>query len=288
MPIYTGTADSNGDFNISLGSNSYTSGEKIIVTATKDEATKTIELHAPSEPIAPVAEGCFTITGQMWPTIVDTKLKITSQFNTTLYSYNFPNPDANALWRRIKTVEIDFGITTIQAVFTNWTSLQNILLPESLLGISQSFTFLGCKLQKLVIPASVTYIEDVQLHNGNGDSVVFNNVEDLEYYSPVVINSNKFKFVSSTWNSLAKITFGSNVSTIQSKAFNRCPNLRLIKCLGASPPGIAADSFSYGNTDTTNPVGLHTDCVVEVPASALSAYQTAPNWSAFASQMVGV
>ena len=48
MPIYTGIADANGDFNISFGQN-HRSGEKVTITAEKDAAIKSIELYAPSD-----------------------------------------------------------------------------------------------------------------------------------------------------------------------------------------------------------------------------------------------
>lgn len=49
MAIYTGVADVNGDFTVPFSS-SYTSGQRVIITAEKDLATKTIEISAPSEP----------------------------------------------------------------------------------------------------------------------------------------------------------------------------------------------------------------------------------------------
>lgn len=287
MTIYTGVADVNGDFTVPFSS-AYTSGEKITVTAEKDRALKTIELHAPSEPVAPVADGCLTITGKMYPNIENTKLSITKDFNTTLYAYNFPNPDADALWRRIETVELGEGIESIKAVFINWTSLKNIKLPESLTTISDSFTFLNCKLDKLTIPKNLVNITDIQLHNGNGELTTFNNVQVLEYLSSRIITANLFKFVDSTWNSLREITFGPDVASIQGGSFNRCPNLRLIKCLRSTPPAIASNTFTYGTNGNTNPIGLHPDCVIEVPAASLAAYQTAANWSAYASRMIGV
>lgn len=287
MPTFTAVADSNGDFIVPFSA-AYTSGQKVTVTAEKDAAIKTIELFAPSEPVAPIAEGALVLEGVMYPTISNTKLLITKDFNTVLNTVNFPNPDANALWRRIQSVEVGEGITSMQAVFRNWTNLKNIILPESLLSITESFTFLGCNIEKLVIPAATVNIEDIQLQNGNGDAAIFSNVIELEYYSSKTITSNLFKFVDSTWLSLQRLTLGLNVATLQANAFNRCPNLRLIKCLRTTPPIISSNTFSYGANGTTNPVGLHPDCVIEVPAASLSAYQTATGWSAFASQMVGV
>jgi len=50
MATYTGVANANGDFVVPFSSN-YTGGQKITVTAEKDGATKSIEIHAPSDVI---------------------------------------------------------------------------------------------------------------------------------------------------------------------------------------------------------------------------------------------
>lgn len=69
------------------------------------------------------------------------------------------------------------------------------------------------------------------------------------------------------------------VTTIGSGAFQNCVSLKLLKFLPTTPPSVEnANAFS----------GIATDCVVEVPAASLAAYQAATNYSGIAAQMVGV
>lgn len=78
--------------------------------------------------------------------------------------------------------------------------------------------------------------------------------------------------------SLASVTIPSTVTTINANAFNNNYGLSEIHSEPTSPPTLASTN-TFGN--------LPTDCKIYVPAASLSAYQTATNWSTYASKMVG-
>lgn len=81
-----------------------------------------------------------------------------------------------------------------------------------------------------------------------------------------------------TWNSSKSLTLGSGVTSIGSYAFSSWASLVDMVVLPLSPPIIQNNTFQ----------GINSSCVIKVPSSSLSSYQTAPNWSAHASKMVGV
>lgn len=81
-----------------------------------------------------------------------------------------------------------------------------------------------------------------------------------------------------TASACKKVTLGTSLSTIGVIAFNGLIACDEIICLRTAPPVIQSNTFN----------ALKTTCVIKVPSASLAAYQTAPNWSAHASKMVGV
>lgn len=72
---------------------------------------------------------------------------------------------------------------------------------------------------------------------------------------------------------------GSTVASIAAQAFQSCVASRRMVFLPTTPPTVAnANAFT----------SLPADCIVEVPAASLTAYQEATNYSGIAAQMVGV
>lgn len=74
MTIHTTKADANGNFTINLGS-ALTNGEKIEVTAQKDNQSKSIIIQAPSEPYLPPESGLNSVVESP-----DGKFAITTSF----------------------------------------------------------------------------------------------------------------------------------------------------------------------------------------------------------------
>lgn len=77
---------------------------------------------------------------------------------------------------------------------------------------------------------------------------------------------------------LLSLTIPAGITSIGNSAFYNCIALTELIMLRATPPTILANSFGM----------MPASCVIKVPVASLSAYKTAPNWSAYAAQMVGV
>lgn len=78
---------------------------------------------------------------------------------------------------------------------------------------------------------------------------------------------------------LQELAIPSGVTSIGANMFTSCTALRKIKFTSKTPPAASASTtFS----------GVPSNCVVEVPAASLAAYQAATNYSGIAAQMVGV
>lgn len=78
-------------------------------------------------------------------------------------------------------------------------------------------------------------------------------------------------------DSLTSVTIPTSITTIDDFAFGDCPNLRFIKCLGATPPSASDNSFDDG---------VYQNTTLYVPISALEAYKNAEGWKNF-QQIIG-
>jgi len=122
MTTYTGTADANGDFNISFGGNSYASGQKVTITAEKNGATKSIELFAPA----------------------DTTGGGAIQFSGTLNNFPVILPNVLQYLR--------------SSAFERWDKLAEIIIPNSVLAID-SYCFRYASLcKKITLGTSLSNI----------------------------------------------------------------------------------------------------------------------------------
>lgn len=77
---------------------------------------------------------------------------------------------------------------------------------------------------------------------------------------------------------LGKITIPATVASIGNSAFTYCRSLREVHMLSTTPPTLGTNVFS----------NVSSNLVIYVPSASLEAYQTAENWSNYASKMVGV
>lgn len=155
MPIYTAIADSNGDFTVPFSS-SYTAGQKVIVTAEKDGATKTIELNAPS---GEVGGGFVQYEGDLsnFPANVS-EVKIVGVIGALNLILKIVGPT---------TLTIGEGLTSLPAGCLNgWTSIRYLNLPNTLVEIGNS-ALSGVNPINLIIPNSVEYIRNSAFAGGN-------------------------------------------------------------------------------------------------------------------------
>jgi hypothetical protein len=76
--------------------------------------------------------------------------------------------------------------------------------------------------------------------------------------------------------SLATITIPDGVTSIGNYAFSNCYSVAIYRLKPTTPPTLSsADAFG----------GIPSDCIIYVPKGSLEAYQTATNWSTYASSM---
>lgn len=133
MTTYTGVADENGDFTVPFPSN-YTSGQKIIVTAEKDSAIKTIELSAPSDFTG--RDVLFNLTN--FPSGIGA-VTLTPEISGVLHTSRFDGTQDGSIWRKATALKIEGDVTSIPAnSLRYWTSAISLELPATLTSIEAS------------------------------------------------------------------------------------------------------------------------------------------------------
>ena len=169
----------------------------------------------------------------------------------------------------LQSVSIPSSVTSIgTSAFSSCSSLQSVSIPSSVTSISTSAFSYCSSLQSVSIPSSVTSI---------GSSVFYNcySLQSVSIPSGVtLIGSSAFY----NCYSLVTLSFGTSLATIASKAFQNCYGMAEYHFAATTVPTLSAtDVFS----------NIQSDCVIYVPSSKLTDYQTAENWSTYASYMVG-
>lgn len=92
---------------------------------------------------------------------------------------------------------------------------------------------------------------------------------------PVNIMASAFENEADEPDGATTVLIGSGVTFIGANAFKRQHNLTSITIRATTPPTLDSTSaFQYTN-----------DCPIYVPAESVTAYQTATNWSAYASRI---
>lgn len=118
-----------------------------------------------------------------------------------------------------------------------------------------------------VLPNTITAI---------GDTCFWNCAALTEINIPtsvVSIGNSAFGLCSS----LQSITIPSSVTSLGKTCFQGCSKLKSIRVERSTPPTAGANIF----------LNCPSDLKIYVPSSAVSAYQTATNWSAYATQIYG-
>lgn len=289
MAIYTGVADANGDFTVPFSSN-YTSGEKITVSAEKDGAIKTIELHAPSEV---VGGGAIQFSGSLDNFPQNIGAMIFSSGVKSISDYAFFDAIARGNTFASSATALEFEAVEVigEYTFYGFTSVQKIDFPDSLISIGAN-AFQNCN--------SCTNVKMGGFIKSIGDNafagcseIVSINIPDsvtslgayaFEYCSSAIdiyigtaitsIPSNAFMHCSS----LASITIPANVQSLDSYALGGLSSLSSLSVKRGTPPKITSDTL----------YGLPSTCKIYVPAASLSAYKAAVNWKVHASKMIGI
>ena len=195
----------------------------------------------------------------------------------------------------LTNITIPSGVTSIgNYAFQSCYSLTNITIPSSVTSIG-TYAFQFCySLPSITIPSNVTSIGIYAFHTcrsltsitipssvtsiGNYAFYSCNSFTSITIPSSVTsIGNCAFQYC----DSLASITIPSNVTSIGTQAFYGCNGIAEYHFLPTAPPTLAnKNAFT----------GILADCKIYVPYSAdhsvLEAYQTASNWSTYASYMV--
>ena len=167
----------------------------------------------------------------------------------------------------VKEIYLSSSITSIgYQAFTFCSSLQSITIPDGVTSIDD-YTFSEChSLQSVNIPDSVTSI------NYRAFSYCYA-LQSVNIPDGVTsIGYQAFRDCSS----LQSITIPASVISIDAYAFYNCSSLHTVFLKPTTPPTLA-DSNAFSTSYQKKFV---------VPAGCLEAYQTATNWSTFASLMV--
>ena len=183
------------------------------------------------------------------------------------------------------TIEVVDGVVSISPrAFEGYSNLVSVVIPESVISIGymsfyncanlvsvdipygleeiEYFTFQFCKkLESLTIPESVISIGTASIsHCESLTSIIIPN-------SVTVIGAYAFDYTG-----LESVVLGEGVQTIGNNAFQGCSSLTSITSNAVIPPTIEG-SYAFDGVDKSIPV--------YVPASSVSAYQSASYWSDF-------
>ncbi|QXW27223.1 leucine-rich repeat domain-containing protein [Acinetobacter johnsonii] len=207
MTVYTGTADANGDFIVNFSA-SYTSGQKVIVSAEKDGAAKNIELFAPS---AVTGGGTIQFSGNL--SSFPNNIGEISLFDIVgvIGNYCFFATNASEMWAKATGLHLPEGVTQIGFYsLYGWSLAKVLTLPKTLITIgNQSFSN-WLSLLTLTIPNNVT-----------------------------TLGADAFYGCSS----LTSLTIGSSVNYINAGAFGGLSSCNEITCLATVPPTITNTTF---------------------------------------------
>lgn len=217
---------------------------------------------------------------------------------------------------RVKAVRIGVGCLLGSYAFQYCENMESVSIPSSTqIGSDPNYIFGYCySLRYATIPSSASSsavylfcnciaLENVSFAPGawSGGTNTFNGCYTLQSVS---IPSSVASVNASTFNNcylLKSINIPSGVTSIGNNAFTNCYLPTYIE-IPSSVTSIGKQAFNgcysmaeYHLKPTTPPtlantnafMNIQSDCVIYVPEASLTAYQTAENWSTYASYMVG-
>lgn len=162
---------------------------------------------------------------------------------------------------------ITYTVTNVNRyAFSENRNLTNVILPNTVKSIEYAAFYFCTSLNNITIPEGVTYI------GGH----VFCQCHSL---SNITLPSTLTTIDETAFHqcyALRNITIPSNVTTMMERTFSKCTHLDTVFMKNPIPPTIGVNPFEL------TPASY----VICVPCGSLSAYQSAPNWSASASHMV--
>jgi len=238
----------------------------------------------------------YTTTWQIgYPNATDLTATYSTNTNTLTISgagamqdFNWSSSNNQPPWSNISfySIVIEQGVTHIgDCAFFTQNHIGTITIPNSVTSIGWA-AFQGCdNLKSVNIPNSVTligpnafyacnFLPSITIPSSVIGSSAFAYCSRLT--SVIILNSvtsiGNYAFQSCT--SLPSVTIPNSVTSIGDYTFSLCSGLTSITCLNSSPSNIALGNEVFLGVDKTS-------CVLNVPASSVSAYQVAPQWQDF-------
>jgi hypothetical protein len=195
--------------------------------------------------------------------------------------------------RSLTNITIPSGVTSIGTyAFNSCYLLKDVTIPSNVTSIG-AYAFYYCyALSSITIPSGVTSIETYTFSNCHSlkDVTISSNVTSIGDYAFYYCLSLSSITIPSGVTKIGKYAFGSccsfssvtipiKVTSIGIYAFTNCYGLSEIHFKPTTPPSTVSNSKVFNN--------IQSDCIIYVPAESLEAYQTATNWSTYASYMIG-
>ena len=190
----------------------------------------------------------------------------------------------------LTSIIIPSGVTSIGTnTFQNCQSLASVIIPSGVTSIGD-FAFYNCSsLASIIIPSSITNIGKSAFYGcySLADITIPDGVINIGNYAfqscysliSITIPNGIISIENGTFGdckSLANITVPNGVTNIGTYAFSGCYGMAKYHFLSTTPPTLAdTNAFRY----------IQPDCIIYVPQGSLEAYQTATNWSTYASYM---
>ena len=177
----------------------------------------------------------------------------------------------------LKEVSLSDNLTSIGIrAFYDCSALGSITIPGSVVSM-KDYSFYGCDALKQVNIEDIGKWCAITFSSASANPLYYVNsfYVDNQLVTDLVIPDNvtsvsKYAFTNAT--NLESVTFGSHVENIAYDAFQNCTNINKLTCLSTEPPVVSGTAFT-----TINPK----ICQLEVPATAVMDYITAPVWSTF-------
>ena len=157
------------------------------------------------------------------------------------------------------------SVTYLANTFAYCINLKKVTIVN---GKPNSYFFMGCSSLKTVkfVGTETAFAQRM-----------FDSCYDLQSIQLPSSLTDIGNYVFQNCESLHKITIPSTVTSIGAQCFYGCRRLLEIHVLPTTPPTLDGSSFD----------GIPSDCIIYVPSASLEAYQTATNWSTYASYMQG-
>lgn len=283
MKTYTGTADANGDFTVSFGSDVFAGGQKVTVTAEKDSATKSIELFAPSNASGggviqfsgtmanfPQDIGVITLTSAVSGIINPNAMRASvNDFNmfyratgliiegavTELGNY------ALADWRYASLLTLPSTLTKIGQYalqrFGNASTVDfNITLPNSVNTLDQ-YSFSYANMKNFDLGAGVTIIPQQCFSYTN-------KLETFNYRNATTVKENAFYGSNLKYNYIPE-----TVTTIEVGSYQYAKSVEV--SIGAGVTSIPAYAFFQNTFCTKFTLGINVASIASNGLNGLSA-----------------